>query len=161
MLEQSSRCHHGLWWLWVPAFAGTTTECDATACLASALPDSIFKQHARVGLAPFAPTKGVRNRSRAEPREVRFGFAPVKRGAWSAARRTFVSFRFRHRVRGDVRSGSASPCGAPLRRFWARGPYFRVRTGEVTRPLIRTAFAAFARSASSRQTAEPHSWPGR
>ena len=23
-------------------------------------------------------------------------------------------------------SGSASPCGAPLRRFWARGPYFRM-----------------------------------
>ncbi len=25
-------------------------------------------------------------------------------------------------------SGSASPCGAPLRRFWAKGPYFRDRT---------------------------------
>ena len=33
--------------------------------------------------------------------------------------------------------------------------------GGGTRPLIRTAFAAFVRSASSRRTAEPHSWPGR
>ncbi len=94
------------------------------------------------------------------------------------------------RARGLPRSrpqyeGHGAPRGAPLYRFasgiaceamvfrkrialrrsiaglWARGPYFRVRTGEVTRPLIRTAFAAFVRSASSRRTAEPHSWPGR
>ena len=47
-------------------------------------------------------------------------------------------------------SESASPCGAPLRRFWARGPYFRVRTGELVIPDP-TAFAAFIRTASSRE----------
>ncbi len=61
-----------------------------------------------------------------------------------------VSFRFRHRVRSDGSSESASPCGAPLRRFWARGPYFRVRTGELVIPDP-TAFAAFIRTASSRE----------
>ena len=37
-----------------------------------------------------------------------------------------IEFRFRHRVRGDDVSESASPHGAPFRRFWARGPCFRM-----------------------------------
>ena len=41
----------------------------------SAFPDSIFKQHARVGLAPFAPTKDERDYSRAT-REVCFWLSP-------------------------------------------------------------------------------------
>ena len=47
-------------------------------------------------------------------------------------------------------SGSASPCGAPLRRFWARGPYFRVGIWSQSTP-IRPAFAAFIPASSSRE----------
>jgi hypothetical protein len=43
--------------------------------------------------------------------------------------------------------GSASPCGAPIRRFWARGPYFRMGRAN----LIRSAFAAFIRIPCSRE----------
>ena len=56
--------------------------------------------------------------------------------------------------------GSASPCGAPLRRFWARGPYFRVRTGELIIPDP-DCFRRFHPHRVQPRTAEPHSWPGR
>jgi len=85
-----------------------------------------FKQPCVIALTPRASwgfSLAPQN-ARARPAS----FAPLKRGAWSAARRN-VLVRFRHRLRGDVTSESASPHGAPFRRFWARGPYFRGRTG--------------------------------
>ena len=47
-------------------------------------------------------------------------------------------------------SGSASPCGAPLRRFWARGPYFRVGTGAFT-PSSGRLSPPSSRTSSSRE----------
>ena len=90
--------------------------------------------------------------------------APFKRGAWSAARRTLSSFRFRHRLRSDDVSGSASPHGAPqtslrslrkldcyLAAICEPGTVLPGEDGGVTRPLIRTAFAAFVLASSSRE----------
>ena len=82
-----------------------------------------------------------------------FGFAPT-RGAWSAVRRTLSSFRFRHRVRSDDVSESASPHGAPqtslrslrkldcyLAAICEPGTVLPGEDGGATRPLIRQAFA--------------------
>jgi hypothetical protein len=59
----------------------------------------------------------------------------------------FVSFRFRHRVRSDGLPKAHRLAALHSRRFWARGPCFRMgRTN-----LIRSAFAAFIRIPCSRE----------
>ena len=113
-------------------------------------PDSIFKQHARVGFAPFAPMKDERDSSRASSREVSFSSAPQKARGMERREAHLVSFRFRHRVRSDgLRRRIA------LRRSIAailgEGTVLPGADGGATRPLIRTAFAAFIRTASSRE----------
>ena len=86
---------------------------------------------------------------------------PLKRGAWSAVRRTLSSFRFRHRVRSDDVSESASPHGAPFAAICEPGTVLPGKDGGATRPLIRQAFAAFVHHLVQPRTAEPRSWPGR
>ena len=78
--------------------------------------DSVFKQ-----------PRHLRTRICSRPLcEVSFGRAPQNTRGMERRKAQRVEFRFRHRVRGDGISESASPHGAPLRRFWARGPYFRM-----------------------------------
>ena len=99
---------------------------------------------------------------------------PLKRGAWSAVRRTLSSFRFRHRLRSDDVSGSASPHGAPqtslrslrkldcyLAAICEPGTVLPGKDGGATRPLIRQAFACLYPLLVQPRTAEPRSWPGR
>ena len=84
-------------------------------------------------------------------------------GAWSAARRKCVVSLPAPRARRRA-SGSASPCGAPqsssrslrkldcyLAAILGEGTVLPGADGGETRPLIRTAFAAFIRTASSRE----------
>ena len=86
---------------------------------------------------------------------------PLKRGAWSAVRRTLSSFRFRHRVRSDDVSESASPHGAPFAAICEPGTVLPGEDGGATRPLIRQAFACLYPLLVQPRTAEPPSWPGR
>jgi hypothetical protein len=73
---------------------------------------------------------------------------------------------------GRMRSGvgiparDAAPSGAPLRRFWASGPYFRARMGRSPDygPLRPTCLGGFRRPSPYRVQplkAAPHSWSGR
>ena len=84
------------------------------------------------------------------------------------------SFRFRHRVRSDDVSGSASPHGAPqtslrslrkldcyLAAICEPGTVLPGKDGGATRPLIRQAFACLYPLLVQPRTAEPPSWPGR
>jgi hypothetical protein len=114
--------------------------------------DSIFKQP-----LPFTHAQSFSRIARGElvvlPRRRARGLPrsrPINEGH-GAPRGANVLSRFRHRVRSDGSSESASPCGAPLRRFWARGPYFRVRMGERLDPLSGALSRAFVLASSSRE----------
>ena len=114
--------------------------------------DSIIKQP-----RPFTHAQSFSRRARV----VSSVLPPKRRGAWSAVRRTLSSFRFRHRVRSDDVSGSASPHGAPFAAICEPGTVLPGEDGGATRPLIRQAFACLYPLLVQPRTAEPPSWPGR
>jgi hypothetical protein len=77
------------------------------------------------------------------------GCRPPKPRGRSAERRILVASAAgaARRKRGSLRRArrhpaGATPSGAPPRRFWALGPFFRARTGSLPLALIPAAFAA-------------------
>jgi hypothetical protein len=66
----------------------------------------------------------------------------------------------------DIPARDAAPSGAPLRRFWASGPYFRARMERSLdyEPLRPTCLGGFRRPSPCRVQplkAAPRSWSGR
>ena len=98
-------------------------------------PSSIVKQRTRLRKSSYEKDHATSSSRRARPRL--FSEHLPAAGGETERRKAQMCC-----LASSCEGGSASPCGAPSRRFGARGPCFRDRTGAVA-SLIRRAFARF------------------
>jgi hypothetical protein len=96
-------------------------------------PSSIVKQRTRLRKSSYEKDHAASSSRRARPRL--FSEHLPAAGGETERRKAQMCC-----LASSCEGGSASPCGAPSRRFGARGPCFRDRTGAVA-SLIRRAFA--------------------
>ncbi len=152
----SSRSRPRISVVWIPGPRPRGTRPGMTWCkhLRCAGSDSIVRQPLSF-THPFAHTQSLSRHARV----AFFSFTPRNMRGMERREAQMWCLAAGIRLRGEWFSGSASPHGAPLRRFWARGPHFRVRTG-AARPDP-AGFPRLHPVLVQPRTAEPRSWPGR
>jgi hypothetical protein len=147
--EARARNPYARWWLWIPgplALLASRNDDQPPVigpCFGQATGAPVF----------FCPGQNPRERS-AERRTNNYATHEAR----VVARARCV--RRRHPVK------DAAPVGAPPRRFWASGPYFRARMGRSLdyEPLRPTCLGGFRRPSPHRVQplkAAPRSWSGR